>query len=136
MRARCRRRISAPRGVTQITGVINLTSSRTCYSDRVGIELIVEPAASGSGNSLQKRTTAMLWTIGEDPQVLDAQAFSNPADLRTWLKRTAERYGPGSIVVRWSRQLQASPHMAKLVAVCLGVELPQELQQRAVMIRR
>ena len=73
--------------------MISLTSLRTCYSGRVGIELIVEPAASGSENSLQKRTTAMLWTIGEDPQVLDAQAFSNPADLRTWLKRTAERYG-------------------------------------------
>ena len=98
----------------------------------MGLELIIDPAASGSGDPARKTTTVMLWTVGEDPQILDAQAFSNPADLRVWLKRVAATYGPGNIVVRWTRQLRAAPHMSKLVAVCLGVDLPEELQQRAL----
>src|SRR5688500_14894162 len=90
--------------------------------------LIVDPTASGAGAPAEKTTTVMLWTTGDDPQIVDAQAFSNPADLRTWLKQVAATHGTGSVVVRWTRQLRAAPHMAKLVAVCLGVELPEDMQ--------
>ena len=98
------------------------------------MELIVDPAASGAGDPAEKTTTVMLWTTGDDPQVVDARAFSNPADLRAWLKQVAATHGTGSVVVRWTRQLRAAPHMAKLVAVCLGVQLPEDMSHSALAV--
>lgn len=120
----------------QITNGVSLSPFRTCYSGLVEVELIVDPGASGTGDRANRTTTVMLWTIGEDPQVVEAQALSNPADLRAWLKQTAATYGAGNVVVRWTRQLRAAPHVAKLVAVCLGVELPNDLEQRVSTAHR
>ena len=116
----------------QITSPVTPWSSGTCYSDHVVVELLIDPSASGAAEPWQKTTTVMLWSINEDPQVLDAQAFSNAADLRAWLKHMGATYGAENIVVRWTRELRGATHLARLVAVCLGVALPEEVRQRAL----
>jgi hypothetical protein len=90
----------------------------------MSVELIVDPHASG-GLPI-KTIGVMLWTTGADPQLLDAQTFVSPADLRAWLKGTTARYGPGNISVRWSPRLRAAPPVAGVVAACLAVQVPGE----------
>ena len=86
-----------------------------------GFELLVDPGVTAE----QLSTGVMLWTTGRDPHLVDVQLFTNAADLRAWLKDAAVKFGAENIVVRWTTKLLAWPAVAKLIAVCLGVEAPQ-----------
>ena len=86
-----------------------------------GFELFVDAGASHE----QTSTGVMLWTKGRDPHLVDDQLFTNAADLRSWLKDAAFKYGAENITVRWTNKLLEFPAVAKLIAVCLDVEPPQ-----------
>jgi hypothetical protein len=87
------------------------------------LELIVDPSASGE--LPQKTTTVMLWAMGDDPRLLDAQVFTSAADLRVWLKAAAAKHGAANIRVRWTKRLLASDSVCGLVAACLDTDVPR-----------
>jgi hypothetical protein len=97
-----------------------------------GFELIVDAGVSAE----QTSTGAMLWTKGRDPHLVDVQLFTNAAELRSWLKEAAFKYGAENIGVRWTAQLLAFPAVAKLIAVCLDVEPPQPTATDALLTAR
>jgi hypothetical protein len=86
-------------------------------------ELIIDPSASS--DLTRKTVSCMLWSTGDDPQLIDAQVFLSAADLREWLKVKAARYGE-NLSVRWTERLKAAPAVAKLVAACLDTKVPAD----------
>jgi hypothetical protein len=88
----------------------------------MGLELIVDPSASGE--LPHKTVTVMLWSMGDDPALLDAKVFTNSADLRAWLKATVATHGSENISVRWSKKLKADLTLSGLIAACLDQEAP------------
>jgi hypothetical protein len=91
------------------------------YNRSVGLELIVDPSASGEP---QRTLTVMLWTTDDDPVLKDAKVFTNGADLRAWLKEIIATYGGENISVRWTKRLLKDKIASRLVAACLGIDPP------------
>jgi hypothetical protein len=79
----------------------------------MGLELIVDPSASGE--LPHKTVTVMLWSMGDDPALLDAKVFTSSADLP---------HGSENISVRWSKKLKADLTLSGLIAACLDLDAP------------
>jgi hypothetical protein len=92
------------------------------YNRVVGLELIVDPSASGEP---QRTLTVMLWTRDADPVLKDAKVFTSGADFRAWLKEVVFEHGSENISVRWTKRLLADKIASRLVAACLGIDVPE-----------
>jgi hypothetical protein len=88
----------------------------------VAFELMVDPSSSTEDPAYT--VSCLLWSTGDDPQLVDVQTFANATDLRVWLKTKATRHGQ-TLSVRWTPKLRSSS-VAKLVAACLNVEVPAD----------
>jgi hypothetical protein len=86
------------------------------------VELIVDPSASGE--LPRKTVTVMLWSVAEDPALLDAKVFTSGAEIRMWLKDVIAKHGAANVSVRWSKKLRADTTLSGLIAACLGIDVP------------
>ena len=82
--------------------------------------LMVDRSEPGPRN--EPRISAMLWSAGSDPWLLDAQQLRSESELRRWLGEIAAKYK--DIAVRWTDKLKAEKPLATVVADCLGLAIP------------
>ena len=93
------------------------------------MELIV--SCSEAGDRSRPWIEALLWSVDdEDTRLVESQRFTGGAELRVWLKAIVAEHGAGKIVVRWTQRLLANFGLAHLIAVCLGVPVPQSSAAR------
>ena len=93
------------------------------------VELIV--SCSEAGDRSRPWIEALLWSVDdEDTRLVESQRFTGGAELRVWLKAIVAEHGAGTIVVRWTRRLLANFGLAHLIAVCLGVPVPESSAAR------
>lgn len=86
------------------------------------LELLVD--YSEPGDQSGPWTVIVVWTLGDDPQVLESQRFTNPADTRVWLKSIIAEHGRRRISVRWTDRLTQNRSLTRMLAVCLGIPVP------------
>jgi len=83
----------------------------------MGFELMIHPEES-------RAFTALLWTTGADPRMVEVRRFVGEPELGAWLKDVAGRYGSQDLCVRWTDKLKRDRTLARLVAECLDTAAP------------
>jgi hypothetical protein len=88
----------------------------------VPLELIVD--YSEPGDESGPWTDVVVWTLGNDPRVIESQHFKDPAELRVWLKAVAVAHRHENITVRWPNKRNANKPLSRLIAACLAISPP------------
>ena len=83
----------------------------------MGFELMIHPEEN-------KAITALLWTTGADPRLVEVRRFVDEPDLGSWLKDVARQYGSQDLAVRWTDKFKGHGTLARLVAECLDTAAP------------
>jgi hypothetical protein len=86
------------------------------------MSVLVMVDRSEPGLRHEPRISAMLWSAGKDPWLLDAQQFRSETELQRWLREVGGTYK--DIAVRWTDRLRAEKQLAAVVAECLGLVIP------------
>jgi hypothetical protein len=88
----------------------------------VTLELLVDYSEPGEASG--PWTDIVVWTMDDDPRIIESQRFNDPRQLRVWLKAIIEEHGQRNITVRWTDRLKRNRSLTRLLAVCLGVPVP------------
>jgi hypothetical protein len=88
----------------------------------MALELFV--TQSDPGDRTQPWIDVLLWSIGDDPKLIEAVRFTGGAELRVWVKAIRAEHGDPHITVRWTPALKGNRALSHLVAACVGTTVP------------
>jgi hypothetical protein len=80
--------------------------------------LVVERSNAGA------QLSAMVWTAGDDPRLLESREFRGEGALKVWLAGIVTRYGRDNIRVNWTASLGADDRLTVLLEESVGPVAP------------